>query len=47
MFPFDEQLQEQRANTVIILAAVEAVFVLLFVVTLYYGLKTHPVPQTE
>ena len=44
-FPFDEQLQEQRTNTVIILVAVEAVFVLLFVVTLYYGLKTHPTPK--
>jgi ABC-type spermidine/putrescine transport system permease subunit II len=44
--PTSEQTQQQQTTTLII-AAVEVVFISLIVVTLYYGLKTHPVPKTS
>jgi hypothetical protein len=38
------ELQENHNNTFIIVIAVEAVFVTLFAVTLYYGIN-HPHPE--
>ncbi len=43
--PTAEELQESHTTTLLIVAAVEVVFVFLFVVTLYYGLRTHPEPK--
>ncbi len=43
--PTAEQIQQQQTTTLIIVA-VEVVFISLIVITLYYGLKTHPVPKT-
>jgi ABC-type sulfate transport system permease component len=38
-----EQVQQSHTNTLIIVAVIEVVFVLLFVVTMYYGIKhVHP-----
>ena len=39
---FLEQVQQSRQNAYILVAAVEAVFVLLFVVTMYYGINHLP-----
>ena len=40
---FIDQVQLSRQNTFLIVAAVETVFVLLFVVTIYYGINhMHP-----
>ncbi len=40
--PTTEEMQESHTMTLFIVVGVEVVFVLLFAVTLYYGLKTHP-----
>jgi hypothetical protein len=42
---FLEQVQQSRQGAYILVAVVEAVFVLLFVVTLYYGINH--LPQTS
>jgi hypothetical protein len=39
---FLEQVQQSRQNAYISVAVVEAVFVLLFVVTMYYGINHLP-----
>jgi hypothetical protein len=39
---FPEQIQQSRMNAYILVAVVEAVFVLLFVVTMYYGINHLP-----
>jgi hypothetical protein len=44
--PTAEELQESHTATLSLILVVEVVFVSLVVVTLYYGLKTHPVPNS-
>jgi hypothetical protein len=39
---FLEQVQQSRQNSYILVAVVEAIFVLLFVVTIYYGINHLP-----
>lgn len=44
--PTAEQIQQQQTITLIIVA-VEVILISLLVITLYYGLKTHPAPKTS
>ncbi len=41
---FLQEINEGRQNTLIIIAVIEVVFVLLFAITMYYGIN-HPHPE--
>jgi hypothetical protein len=45
--PTDEELQGSHTATLSLILVFEVVFVSLFVVALYYGLKTHPVTKIK